>query len=81
MNGSALTACRKLGFRELGTIVRVAVGPLALTIRPLLARNYGVLFGRQAKVHPRVPQASPRYASSANGADDELLVAAWGREL
>jgi len=81
MNGSALTACRRLGFRELGTTVRVALGPLAFTIRPLLATKYGVLFGRQAKVHPRVPQANPEYASREDDADDELLVAGCGKEL
>jgi hypothetical protein len=84
MNGSALAACRGLGFREMGSIVRFAVGPIAFTAKPPLAQNYQVLLGRQARVHPRetLSAALPVICPVEDEEIDEpLVVSGCGREL
>lgn len=52
-NEAALTACRRLGFRELGMIGRYACGGCSLTMRPPEACELGIRIGRKAHVDPR----------------------------
>lgn len=76
-NRAALSACHGLGFRDLGTIVRLVWGPLRFTRGPRAGQALGIRLGRRARVHPRIVR--PEDASSA-GAEGELALAAAGKE-
>ncbi len=52
-NRAALHVCRRLGFQVLGTILRLACGPLAITFKPPTARRLGIRLGRSAHVDSR----------------------------
>jgi hypothetical protein len=76
-NGSALAACHGLGFRDLGTIVRLACGPFSFTHMPRRARALGVRLGRHARVSPRVQGP---VVESIEGDEPHLAHAAIGSE-
>lgn len=52
-NEAAVTACRRLGFRELGRIGRYACGGCSMTTKPPEASELGIRIGRKAHVDPR----------------------------
>ncbi len=64
-NRAALAACRQLGFHDVGTILRVACGPISFTVTPARARLHGIMLGRHARVHPRVARHGSPPAAAA----------------
>jgi GNAT superfamily N-acetyltransferase len=65
-NRAALNSCSRIGFQDLGTIVRFACGPAGCTFKPGRALPLGIRLGRQARVESRkaiplgnVPDATP----------------------
>jgi len=67
--------CRRLGFRELGTIGRYACGGCSMTTKPPAAREFGIRIGRQAQVDPR-RMVRPSVYSDAFGSLEDVPLAA-----
>lgn len=52
-NQAALNSCSRIGFQDLGAIVRFACGPAACTFKPGCAQRLGIRVGRTARVDSR----------------------------
>lgn len=73
-NLAALHVCHRLGFHVLGTILRFACGPLAITLTPSLARRMGIRLGRAAQVDARITNNKLHRVPESGATSPEFLL-------